>query len=145
MPGPRGTFIDHFILSINELTTKHSIWLLVILIRFCLGMLPNLIFRFEIVTWRIFWSCIWYFISNAVSSLLLPYTQSRCSFFSNLIIIIICDALLDLVPFVQFTKPEKHSWRSVNFGTKSNTPPRVFFTFCKLYKWCQIAQNITII
>ena len=26
--------------------------------------------------------------------------------------------------------------------TKSITPPRVFFTFFKLYKWYQIAQNI---
>ena len=26
--------------------------------------------------------------------------------------------------------------------TKSNTPPWVFFTFLKLYKWCQIAQSI---
>ena len=27
--------------------------------------------------------------------------------------------------------------------TKSNTPPWVFFTFFKLYKWYQIAQRIT--
>ena len=27
-----------------------------------------------------------------------------------------CDALLDLVPFVQFKKSEKHAWRSVTFG-----------------------------
>ena len=27
--------------------------------------------------------------------------------------------------------------------TKSNTPPWVFFTFLKLYKWYQIAQRIT--
>ena len=26
---------------------------------------------------------------------------------------------------------------------KSNTPPWVFYTFFKLYKWYQIAQNIT--
>ena len=25
--------------------------------------------------------------------------------------------------------------------TKSNTPPWVFLTFLKLYKWCQIAQQ----
>ena len=25
--------------------------------------------------------------------------------------------------------------------TKSDTPPWVFFTFFKLYKWCQIAQR----
>ena len=27
-----------------------------------------------------------------------------------------CDALRDLVAFVQFKKREKHPWRSVNFG-----------------------------
>ena len=47
-----------------------------------------------------------------------------------------CDALRDLVPFVQFKKREKHSWRSVTFSkacnfTKSNTPP---LKFLKLYK-----------
>ena len=52
----------------------------------------------------------------------------------------IFDALRDLVPFVQFKKREKHPWRSVTF-TKSSTPPWVFFTFLKLYKWYQIAQN----
>ena len=29
--------------------------------------------------------------------------------------------------------------------TKSNTPPWMFFTFFKLHKWYQIAQNITYI
>ena len=60
----------------------------------------------------------------------------------------ICGALRDLVPFVPFKKREKHQWRSVNFSkvagfTKINTPPWVFFTFFKLYKWYQIAQSIT--
>ena len=32
--------------------------------------------------------------------------------------------------------------RTCNF-TKSNTPPWLFFTFFKLYKWYQIAQRIT--
>ena len=31
----------------------------------------------------------------------------------------ICDALRDLVPFVQFKKREKHPWRSVNFTEMS--------------------------
>ena len=31
---------------------------------------------------------------------------------------IICGALRDLVPFVQFKKREKHPWRSVNFSSK---------------------------
>ena len=47
----------------------------------------------------------------------------------------ICDALRDLVLFVQFKK-------ACNF-TKINTPPWVFFTFFKLYKWYQIEQRIT--
>ena len=28
----------------------------------------------------------------------------------------ICDALRDLVPYVQFKKREKHSWRNVTFS-----------------------------
>ena len=32
----------------------------------------------------------------------------------------ICDVLLDLVPFVQLKKREKHPWRSVNFSNFSN-------------------------
>ena len=76
---------------------------------------------------------------------------------------IICDDLRDLVTFVQFKNFEKHSWRSVTFRAcsyggvlllvvklqasvcnfnKSNTPPRVFFTFFQLYKWYQIAQSV---
>ena len=35
----------------------------------------------------------------------------------------ICDVLRDLVPFLQFKKRKKHSWKSVN------TPPWVFFMF----------------
>ena len=50
----------------------------------------------------------------------------------------ICDALRDLVPFVQFKKREKHPRRSVTFSevallpcnfTKSNTPRWVFSRF----------------
>ena len=52
------------------------------------------------------------------------------------------DALCNLVPFVQFKKCEKHPWRKACYFTKSSTPPWVFFTFLKLYKWYQIAQNI---
>ena len=69
-----------------------------------------------------------------------------------------CDVLQDLVPFIQFKKREKHSLRSVNFSKVAgyrtppwvestppwvNTPPWVFFTLFKFYKWHQIAQNIT--
>ena len=49
--------------------------------------------------------------------------------------------MCDLVPFVQFKKREKHPWRIVTF--KSNTPPWVFFTFLKLYKWYQILKRIS--
>ena len=61
----------------------------------------------------------------------------------------ICGALRGLVPFVQFKKRKKHPWMSVNFSlacnfTKINTPPWMFFTFFKLYKWFQIAQRTTI-
>ena len=34
----------------------------------------------------------------------------------NKVEVYICDALRDLVPFVQFKKREKHSWRIVNFS-----------------------------
>ena len=52
----------------------------------------------------------------------------------------ICDALRNLVPFVQSKNREEHPWKNV---TKSKNPPRVFFRFSKLYKWYQIAQGIT--
>ena len=41
-----------------------------------------------------------------------------------------------LVPFVQFKKREKHPWW--------NTPPLVFFTVFKLYKWYRIAQGTSL-
>ena len=63
----------------------------------------------------------------------------------------VCDVLRDLVPFVQFKKRENTQGGALllvklhaevcNF-TKSNTPPWLFFTFLKLYKWYQIAQYI---
>ena len=58
---------------------------------------------------------------------------------------VICDALSDLVAFLQFGKREKHPWRIVNFSTKVNTPPWVFFTFSKLYKCYCIAQRTTFV
>ena len=60
-----------------------------------------------------------------------------------------CDALRNLVPFVQFKKCETHPWRSATFNKvadwscNSNTPPWVFSTSSKLYKWYQIAQRTT--
>ena len=42
-----------------------------------------------------------------------------------------CDALRDLVPFVQFKKHEKHPWRNVSFGKVAGfwpaTLPKVTF------------------
>ena len=35
--------------------------------------------------------------------------------FQPKILHLICDALRDLVPFLQFKKREKHPWRSANF------------------------------
>ena len=55
---------------------------------------------------------------------------------------VICGALRNSVHFVQFKKRENHPWRSV---TKINTPPWVFFTVFKLYKWYQIEQRTTYI
>ena len=40
---------------------------------------------------------------------------------NNRIVFKICDALPDVVLFVQFKKREKHPWRSVT--TKNNTSP----------------------
>ena len=53
-----------------------------------------------------------------------------------------CDALHDLVPFLQFKKREKHQWRSVNFR-KLTLLDCFFFTFFKLYKQYKIAQRTT--
>ena len=56
-----------------------------------------------------------------------------------------CDALRDLVSFVHFKKREKYPRRSVTFSKvvgQSNTPPWVFFTFFKLYKWYQIIVSV---
>ena len=49
----------------------------------------------------------------------------------------ICDALRDLVPFVQFKKREKDPWRSVTFSKVAgfiNTPLWVILMVFKLYK-----------
>ena len=42
---------------------------------------------------------------------------------------IICDALRDLVPFVQFEKREEHPWRSVNFSKNLHSFMGVFHVF----------------
>ena len=84
--------------------------------------------------------------------MLLPFACSiSCRFYlifrnvsnnSPVIIGFICDALCDLVPFVQFKKREKHPWMSDAF-TKSKTSPWVSLKFFKLYKWYQMTQSIS--
>ena len=54
---------------------------------------------------------------------------------------IIGDKLRDLVPFVQFKKGE--NTHEEVLVLKINTPPKVFFTFLRLYKWYQIAQSMS--
>ena len=108
----------------------------------------NIQFTYEFPVGLSLLSLIWF------KSLILRVTQmhNEVEVKQNTQKLIICDALCDLVPFVQFKKSEKHSWgelilvklqASVCIFTKINTPPWVFFTFFKLHKWYQIAQRIT--
>ena len=67
------------------------------------------------------------------------FNQHKVTSYSRYSILYICDALGDLVLFVQFKKLEKHSQQSVTFSklescnfTKSNTTPWLFFTRFKL-------------
>ena len=58
----------------------------------------------------------------------------------------ICDALRNLVPFLQFKKCEKHSWRSVNFSKVARTTSgqlKITLVDClKLYlKLCILEKN----
>ena len=39
-----------------------------------------------------------------------------------------CDALHDLVPFIQFKKREKHPWRSITFSKVAGTLPHGCFS-----------------
>ena len=62
---------------------------------------------------------LWYLLSlrRGIFSLAMVILKYYCG--------IICDALHDLVPFVQFKKCEEHPTL-----LKSDTPPWAFFTFC---------------
>ena len=67
----------------------------------------------------------------------------------------ICDALHNLIPFVQLKKNVKKTHGRVlllvklqplAYNTaKSNSSPWVFFTFFKFRKWYQTTQNITVL
>ena len=45
----------------------------------------------------------------------------------------ICEALRDLVPFVQFKKREKHPWRNVNFNKVADLKPATLLKLTLLY------------
>ena len=51
-----------------------------------------------------------------ITSYTSPYSATEIIFFLQ-IIFTICDALRDFVPFVQFEKRKKHTWRKVTFST----------------------------
>ena len=57
-----------------------------------------------------------FLISENVSLVIVPNFCENLGSCSYGIFLIKCDALRDLVPFVQFIKGEKHPWRSVNFS-----------------------------
>ena len=86
-----------------------------------------------------------------LSKYLLPYSIFLGLISFTRIIFTICDALRDLVLFVQFKICEKHPWMSnlkalqveISNLTESISTPRVFSTLFKLYKFHQIAQRIT--
>ena len=81
-------------------------------------------------------------------NLLSPKFNNRLIIRPNLFILstsyTICDALRDLVPFVQFKKREKHPWRSVNFSkvagfnTQYTTFSQAFSTLYPIY--CSVIQ-----
>ena len=70
------------------------------------------------------------------------YKKSLRWFTFNFSVIFICDALRSLVPFVQFKNVKNTHGGVLLLFTKGSTPPWVFYTFFKLYKWYQIARNI---
>ena len=46
-----------------------------------------------------------------------------------------CDALCDLVPFMQFKKREKHSWRSVNSSKVAGFKPATLLELTLLHRY----------
>ena len=47
----------------------------------------------------------------------------------SMTLMVICGALHDFLPFVQFEKREKHSWRSVTFSLKVTLLHGCFYVF----------------
>ena len=70
----------------------------------------------------------------------LPRTAIHGYFRKPVRTITISDTSRNLVPFIQFSKLEKHPWRSVTFSKVPYTLPWVFFTFSKL---CKMVPNHT--
>ena len=91
------------------------------------------------------------FCAVSISKLMLSYTESQNliswnSSFSELLVLFrkICDALRDLITFVQFKNVKNtHGGVLLLVNAKINTPLWVFSEFLKLQKWYQILQLIT--
>ena len=78
--------------------------------------------------------------SDKYSAIIFPLCLTSFLFDYFITLLYICDALRDLVSFVQFKKNAKNTHgemilqvEAFNF-TKSNTPQSLFFTLFKLYK-----------
>ena len=56
------------------------------------------------------------YVSDIRSKLWCTHSVFKLASVGICILFLTCDALRDLIPFVQFTKHEKHSWRSVIFS-----------------------------
>ena len=56
---------------------------------------------------------------------------------------VVCDALVDLVPFVQFKKREQHPWRSVNFRKVAGLKPATLPKLTLLYGYFSHFLNCT--
>ena len=54
-----------------------------------------------------------------------------------------CDALRDLVLFVQFQKREKHLWRSVNFSKVAGFKPATLLKLTVLHGYFSLFLNCT--
>ena len=55
----------------------------------------------------------------------------------------ICNALHDLVPFVQFKKREKNPWRSVNFSNVAGLKPATLLKLTLLHRCFSHFLNCT--
>ena len=63
--------------------------------------------------------------------------------FLNFVLKYNCDALSDLVPFVQFKKREKHPWRSVTFSKVAGFQPATSLKVTLLHGFFSFLKNCT--